>query len=305
MDLIYMREFVTFSRYLNFSKAATYLNMAQPTLSGHIASMEKELGFSLVEREGKVRLTPAGKRFCADAGRLLADYESSVEACRAVSRMHSQTLVFERTMHTGGLDRTLDEFIAAFRKEYPAIDVRKKTSPDRTLQESLETGAVDAGLVLNCSEKAIAIDFTNPAIKAIPFREYCEVPRYLWIDRTHPLADRESAEMVDLDGCRFLIPSDIRYQSLENLAHVTNRAMGTKMVCTYWPGSYEDCILHIRPDEAMIVTDGDLADPSYGSVPNRVLVPLIGMEQYLKPGIVYLGTSKNPALASLVEFAAS
>lgn len=44
MQLEYLNEFVVFSRYLNFSKAAAYLNLAQPTLSTHISSMEKELG---------------------------------------------------------------------------------------------------------------------------------------------------------------------------------------------------------------------------------------------------------------------
>lgn len=44
MDLSYLREFITFSEYMNVSEAARRIHMAQPTLSHHIASVEKEVG---------------------------------------------------------------------------------------------------------------------------------------------------------------------------------------------------------------------------------------------------------------------
>ena len=63
MHLESIWEFVTFSQYMNFSKAAKKLYMSQSLLSRHIANLEKELGFKLVEREGTLRLTAAGARY--------------------------------------------------------------------------------------------------------------------------------------------------------------------------------------------------------------------------------------------------
>lgn len=68
-------------------------------------------------------------------------------------------------------------------------------------------------------------------------------------------------------------PSSIRYQSLESLALIGGDISGTSVSCTYWPGSLEECILNIRPDETMIVNEEDLNEPAYSLVPGRRRVP--------------------------------
>lgn len=61
MNISYLEEFLTFSRYMNVSEAARQLHVAQPTLSNHIAALEKEFGCDLVARGKTMRLTPAGR----------------------------------------------------------------------------------------------------------------------------------------------------------------------------------------------------------------------------------------------------
>lgn len=85
VDIQLIREYIVFSRFLNFSKAAAYLNISQPTLSSHIANMEHELGFQLVARLRPLCLTPAGKKFYRDAGRFLQMFDSSVAECKELS----------------------------------------------------------------------------------------------------------------------------------------------------------------------------------------------------------------------------
>ena len=62
-----------------FSNAAQILNIAQPTLSRFIKSVELELGAELFDRrELPIRLTPLGKSF-VEAGRKLIYIEKQLE----------------------------------------------------------------------------------------------------------------------------------------------------------------------------------------------------------------------------------
>lgn len=304
MDIELMREFVVFSRYLNFSKAAGKLNLAQPTLSSHVASMEKELGFDLVQRGKKLQLTPAGKRFCADAERLVADYNATLTSCREIANRKAGSLTFERPIKQGGIDQEFDYLLLLFQERNPGIAVHKQTTPDLSLRDILETGAADAAFVFNDSIELFGNEFAeNVECLTVPDRP--RGPYYLWLDRTHPLARQDEIHINNLGGCKFLIPSSIRYQSLENLAQIGAGITNQPVSCTYWPGSYEECILRIRPDEAMIVNEDDLKNPAYTLVENRVYIPLLGLDALIKPSFVFLKDNGNPALQTFIEFLAS
>ncbi len=304
MDIELMREFVVFSRYLNFSKAAGKLNLAQPTLSSHVAAMEKELGFDLVQRGKRLRLTPAGKRFCADAERIVKDYTRAVENCKAVATQKAGSLVFEKPIHQGGIDREFDLALLRFQEANPTIAVRKQATQDRTIHEILEEGIADVAFVFNDSIEL----YDQPLaarVDCVPAPDCERGPYYLWLDNSHPLANHDSVNVTDIGGCRFLIPSSIRYQSLETLAQVGVGLTGVPVTCSFWPGSYEECILNIRPDETMIVNTDDLREPAYSLVPNRCHVRLCGIEELIKPSFVFLKDNDNPALKAFVDFLAS
>lgn len=303
MDIELMREFVVFSRYLNFSKAAGKLNLAQPTLSSHVQSMERELGFDLVQRGKKLRLTPAGKRLCAEGERLLAAYDETVEICRGIAKEKAGSLVFEKPIHQGGVDREFDTLLLMFQERNPAIAVSKQATPDHPVREILEGGLADVAFLFNDTIELFDDDFAGKVERlAVPDRQ--RGPFYLWLHESHPLAEKKAVRLEELGRCRFLIPSSIRYQSLENLARIGSSITGAPVSCSYWPGSYEECIVNIRPDEAMIVNEDDRRDAAYSLVKRRVYVPLVDMEDLVKPCFVYLKGNPNPALAAFADFIA-
>lgn len=87
MDIERMREFVLFSRTMNFTTAARELHMSQPNLSKHIRDMEREATVTLVSRggvSGQTVLTEAGARFLDYARRAVADYDGAIEECRQI-----------------------------------------------------------------------------------------------------------------------------------------------------------------------------------------------------------------------------
>ena len=64
MKISTLREFVALAKNRSFVQAAKELYVSQPSLSAHIAALEKDLGFTLADREGgHFVLTPAGMSF--------------------------------------------------------------------------------------------------------------------------------------------------------------------------------------------------------------------------------------------------
>lgn len=77
-----LREFVVLAHCGNFSTAAAKLYISQPTLSNHIKSLEREVGFDLFDRVNNNELTAAGALLFAAAQSALITLEKAVESCR-------------------------------------------------------------------------------------------------------------------------------------------------------------------------------------------------------------------------------
>lgn len=302
MEIEHMREFTIFARHMNFSKAALAIGIAQPTLSSHIASMEMELGFKLVYRGKPLRITPAGKQFCVECERILATYEAAVAECSVLAKKRIGSLTFELPIAQGGISAVFDYLLLLFQKQYPTISVRRHDGTDQSLSAMLAEGLADVGIVLN--PNIIASDGEDEGIEVIPLNVEARTPYYLWMDASHPLASKDRLTPQDLGGCRFLMPSSIRYQGLENLASLAESVYGIDVECVFWPGKYDECILRIDKSEVMIVNDDDLHDPAYHLVGNRVAVPLDEFEEIVKPCFVFLKSNENPALEALRAFLA-
>ena len=77
IDTLY--EFLLLASTLNYTETAKNFFVSQPVLSNHIASLEKELGVRLFNRNSHaVELTEVGAIFVADARKIVDDYESAM-----------------------------------------------------------------------------------------------------------------------------------------------------------------------------------------------------------------------------------
>ncbi|MEC9377950.1 MAG: LysR family transcriptional regulator, partial [Candidatus Latescibacterota bacterium] len=71
MNLHHLRYFLAVSRTSSFTQAAQQLHVTQPTVSGGVAELERELGVRLFHREGRrVELTMEGRTLSSYALRI-------------------------------------------------------------------------------------------------------------------------------------------------------------------------------------------------------------------------------------------
>jgi LysR family carnitine catabolism transcriptional activator len=86
MDRRHLEYFLAVADLGSFTRAASALLIAQPSLSQAIAALERDLGSKLFERHGRgVRLTPAGDALVEPARRTLRSFQLARGAVRSVT----------------------------------------------------------------------------------------------------------------------------------------------------------------------------------------------------------------------------
>lgn len=88
MNLIQLKSFVTVTHLGNFTRAAARLNLSQPAISGHIRSLEEELGIKLFLRGHRdIKLSEQGRTLLGYAENVLTEMDKLSKAARALSHL--------------------------------------------------------------------------------------------------------------------------------------------------------------------------------------------------------------------------
>tara|TARA_R110002110_G_scaffold395138_2_gene609543 strand:+ start:33501 stop:34439 length:939 start_codon:yes stop_codon:yes gene_type:complete len=142
MDLKQIRSFVAVYGDGSINSAAERLNIAQPSLSQQIKTLEESIGVQLFERHARgVRPTPAGDRFYDDCRKILGDVESAAQTMREFSSGVSGSLDVGLipTVTKGVLSRVLPAFIDAL----PNVELRVVEAFSGTLTNWVMSGELD------------------------------------------------------------------------------------------------------------------------------------------------------------------
>lgn len=122
--------------------AADRLVVSQPSVSGAIASLERELSVDLVAREGRgLRITPAGVAFAASVRAGLGHLEFGVRQARSIDEPGTGTVRIAAV--TTAAERLLLPLLAGFRREHPRTDVIVHVGNRTTVWEALRDHDVD------------------------------------------------------------------------------------------------------------------------------------------------------------------
>ncbi|GAA1988308.1 LysR family transcriptional regulator [Catenulispora subtropica] len=130
----------------SFTQAATLLNISQPAVSQHVARLEKELGFPLLERTSRqVRLTAAGEVFLRHVDTLLTGLDDARRELTALATSASgqvRMVVFPSAAATFA-----PSAIGEFRTTYPGVSVAMSEADPPVGVPRLLAGDVDLAVV--------------------------------------------------------------------------------------------------------------------------------------------------------------
>lgn len=147
MELRTLRYFLAVAREENMTEAASVLYVTQPTLSRQIADLERELGVTLFERTNRsCTLTGEGMRLRQRAEEIIALVD---QAQRELSDDQGELSGVIRigAGETQAMRFVLQTF-AGLHRDHPDVTVELYTGNADSVEERLERGLLDFGLLI-------------------------------------------------------------------------------------------------------------------------------------------------------------
>jgi DNA-binding transcriptional LysR family regulator len=146
IQLPYLDTFAKAAELGQFTAAAEHLHLTQAAVSQRIHALEKVLGVALFQRQGgRVFLTEQGQKLQAYAERILDLHrEAWREMTGTKTPIVGELLVAASTIPG---EHLLPDLVAAFRAQYPDIQVRGSQMDSMGVLDLVEQGKVHLGLV--------------------------------------------------------------------------------------------------------------------------------------------------------------
>lgn len=183
-----LQYFLAVAETLHFSKAAEKVFVTQPTLSHQIAELESHIGMPLFDRAGKsVRMTEAGKLFAVHAVRALKELESGWTALRELEGLHRGTLNIGASQSF--VRKLFPPILGEFISRYPAIKLNIEEMTATEIERRLADTSLDLGIA-----------FAPSVLEDTDLEPILEERLLLVVGPGHPLADRASVRLAELDG---------------------------------------------------------------------------------------------------------
>ncbi len=129
----------------SFSKAADDLFITQPTVSGHILTLEQSLSLRLFDRLGReARLTKAGEVFLLYATKILTSRKDLLNALSEFSRGIRGELSLGASTIPG--EYLLPKLMSGFKKEHPNFILAIKIADTKEIVQYMLQGNVELGM---------------------------------------------------------------------------------------------------------------------------------------------------------------
>ncbi len=188
-----LRTFAAVGHTGSIKGAATELVVTQPSVSGAISALEREVGARLVERHGRgVRLTAAGEAFAPFASRILALMEEGRAAAEAASGPDLQILKIA-AVNTAG-EYIVPPLLKEFRRLHPEVDVRLEVGNRERVFRRLELRDADVGIGGAPPE--------GGELSGVPFLDN---EHLVLASPEHPLSGRRRVPVEELGGETWLL----------------------------------------------------------------------------------------------------
>lgn len=271
-----LRAFDAAARTGSMSAAARELGLTQPTVSAHVAALERGYGVELFFRRGRrVELTDFGRQLHEVTHRM---FRTEEEATALLQQARSQYCGRLLVCAVGPYN--VLPIITRYRQQWPRVQLAVSIGDSRRIVEQVLDYRGDVGMPL------YAVD--DPRLLCLPFRRQRLL---VFAPRAHPLAGGGELQLSDLEGHAFVLRepgSATRRVFEQGLAQA-----GVKIQIALEMGSREA----VREAVAQGLGLGVVAQPAYLPDPRLVALPLAGEGLYTYPHVICL---KERASATLI-----
>ncbi len=147
MNLEHLRTLVSVVEHGSLSAAARARRISQPAVTKQIQRMESDLGLALLVRRPKheVEMTPAGQKVTAFAREMLEQLEALEQDLAALKMINQGTLYLAASTIPG--EYVLPRLLAAFRTEYPQVELELSISDSADVVSRLLADEADVGVI--------------------------------------------------------------------------------------------------------------------------------------------------------------
>ena len=193
LETRHLQVFMAIWESHSFSKAADKIYLAQPTVSGHIKTLEAILGTELFNRSARdVSPTKAGELFYPYARRILNLMSQAEQEMDLFIGREKGTLEIGGSNIPG--EYILPPAIGQFKKGRPSIKLILKIGDTREIVTAVADGQLELGMVGAVIERPDIIF------------EACLVDDLLLVTPPDsPLAGKEQVKMAELSNCPFIM----------------------------------------------------------------------------------------------------
>ena len=228
MNLKQLEAFVRVAETESFSTAAKILFLTQPTVSAHIASLERELNTCLLIRNTKgVALSEAGKELYAYAEQMLELEQKIRERFGLTGRQSGSVLrIAASTIPSQYL---LPDIMARFRKEYPEEQLKLFETDSSGVVEMILSHKADVGFTGTVLERGSCtyipfyqdeLVILTPAAERYRARKDADIAS--WIPE-EPVILREEGSGTRKEALRLLAQTGIDITRLNVAAMMENQ----------------------------------------------------------------------------------
>ncbi len=139
-----LKTFLEVVRHGSIRAAAASLMVTEPSVSAGVASLQRELGVALVERQGRgIRVTPAGQEFAGYASQILGLYE---KAARRAREKAGQTAQLRLSAVTTAGEALMAPILKLFLQREPGVELWMEVGNLQGVFDSLLSYQVDLGI---------------------------------------------------------------------------------------------------------------------------------------------------------------
>ncbi|MBL4906167.1 MAG: LysR family transcriptional regulator [Sneathiella sp.] len=184
-----LRSFHAVASEGGFTAAAKAINVGQPTISTQIKALEDTYGVTLFHRRGRsVQLSDCGKALYKLSQKILTLEEEARDLLNNYGGVLTGDLRVGAVgpYHAAGM-------LALFNEKHPGIKLSVTLGNSMEMVDHLLDYSVDVAVLAHTED--------NPAVYARPFSRH---PVVVFVNTSHPFADRTTIRLEELQGQRFV-----------------------------------------------------------------------------------------------------